>query len=31
MLAESSIEKRHLDKKALKGLLWKNLANRIGD
>ncbi len=31
VLAESSIGKRHLDKKALKGLLWKNLANRIGD
>jgi len=25
------VEKKRLDKKALKGLLWKNLANRIGD
>lgn len=25
------VEKKRLDKKALKGLLWKNFANRIGD
>lgn len=30
-MLEASVEKNHLDKKALKGLLWKNLANRIGD
>lgn len=26
-----NVEKKRLDKKALKGLLWKNFANRIGD
>lgn len=30
-MLEESVEKKRLDKKALKGLLWKNMANRIGD
>lgn len=30
-MLEDNLEKKSLDKKALKGLLWKNFANRIGD
>jgi len=30
-MLEENVEKKRLDKKALKGLLWKNFANRIGD
>lgn len=29
-MLEDNVEKKRLDKKALKGLLWKNIANRIG-
>jgi Ca2+-binding EF-hand superfamily protein len=30
-MLDENLEKNKLDKKALKGLLWKNIANRIGD
>jgi hypothetical protein len=30
-MLDENVEKKRLDKKALKGLLWKNIANRIGD
>jgi hypothetical protein len=30
-MLDDNVEKKRLDKKALKGLLWKNIANRIGD